>query len=242
MDLKKLTGRVYYLPAEERTDRPVLGYIRGDNFSLAVDAGNSPDHVGKFYKNLSESGLKLPDFTIITHWHWDHTFGMQAVTGKTVACHQTNQKLNEVQKWDWTDEAMARRLQSGEDIDFCDSCIKLEYPDRNQIKVVTAEIGFVGGINIDLGGIHAEIRELKATHSPDSVLVQIPEDKVLFLGDADCADFYGNRGLYDKPKLTEMIRELEKIGADIFMGGHDIPQSKREVISFLKGELAALRE
>ncbi|EKN42222.1 metallo-beta-lactamase family protein, partial [Clostridium botulinum CFSAN001627] len=30
---KKLTERVYYLEHNEDTDRPVLGYIKGDKFS-----------------------------------------------------------------------------------------------------------------------------------------------------------------------------------------------------------------
>ena len=70
MELKRLSERLYYLPAEERTDRPILGYIRGDTYSLAVDAGNSSDHVEKIYRELRESDLRLPDFTVITHFHY----------------------------------------------------------------------------------------------------------------------------------------------------------------------------
>jgi glyoxylase-like metal-dependent hydrolase (beta-lactamase superfamily II) len=240
MELKQITNRIFYLPPEEPTDRPVLGYVRGDKYSLAVDAGNSPAHVEKFYRNLEESGLSLPDFTVITHWHWDHTFGMHAVTGKTIAGRMTNRKLAEVQKWLWTDEAMARRLQTGEDIEFCDSCIKMEYTDRQKIKVVPAAVEFVSGMRVDLGGVRAEIREFDSTHTSDSVQVHVPEEGVLFLGDADCADFYEENGVYNRAKLLGMINYLEKINAAIFVLGHDAPQSKREVISYLKGELAAL--
>lgn len=74
MELKKLSNRIYYLPNEEETDRPVLGYIKGDKFSLAVDAGNSVKHVKKFYEELRKANLSLPDFTVLTHW--DHTFGI----------------------------------------------------------------------------------------------------------------------------------------------------------------------
>ena len=237
MELEKISDRVYYLPAEERTDRPVLGYIKGDKYSLAVDAGNSSDHVEKFYRELRELGLRLPDFTIITHWHWDHTFGMHSVSGKTVASHLTNGKLSEVQKWEWTDEAMERRLQSGEDIEICDRCIRMEYPDRNKIKVIRAPIEFAGVISIDLGGVHCEIRVFNATHSSDSVLIHVPEERVVFIGDADSEDYYQNKGEYDKARLKEMIKVLEKIDFDIFVLGHDVPQTKLQVISYLKDEL-----
>ena len=58
MELKKISDRVYYLPSEERTDRPVLGYVKGDKYSLAVDAGNSSDHVEEFYRELGELDLE----------------------------------------------------------------------------------------------------------------------------------------------------------------------------------------
>ena len=41
MMLKKISECIYYLPPDSETDRPVLGYIRGDRYSLMVDAGNS---------------------------------------------------------------------------------------------------------------------------------------------------------------------------------------------------------
>ena len=89
--LKKVTDRIYYLPGEDFTgrDRPFLYYIRGDKLSLAVDAGNSPDHVELFYSQLKAAGLPLPDITLLTHWHWDHTFGLGAVKGLTAATKAT---------------------------------------------------------------------------------------------------------------------------------------------------------
>lgn len=240
MELKKISDRIYYLPAEERTDRPVLGYIKGDTYSLAVDAGNSSVHVEKFYRELTESGLRLPDFTIITHWHWDHTFGMHAVSGTTVACHMTNEKLAEVQEWEWSDGAMKKRLESGEDIEMCNQCIKLEYPDRSNIKVVTAEIEFIGVISIDLGGVRCEIKEFVSPHSRDSVLIHVPEERIVFIGDAESGDYYHNNGGYDRIKLKEMINTLEKINADTIMPGHDELQLKSAVINYLKNEMDRL--
>mgnify|MGYP003329295852 CR=1 FL=1 len=70
-----------------------------------MDAGNSSDHVEKFYNGLRDLSLKLPDFTVITHWHWDHTFGMHASSGKTVACHLTSEKLIEFAKAEGGSEA-----------------------------------------------------------------------------------------------------------------------------------------
>ena len=74
MELKRLTEHIWYMPFEEERDRPNLGYIRGERFSLAVDAGHSAAHVREFYALLNKENLPLPAITVLTHWHWDHTF------------------------------------------------------------------------------------------------------------------------------------------------------------------------
>ena len=89
--LKRLTHRIFYLPHEEETDRPALYYIRGDRYSLAVDAGSSDAHRRKFYAALAAAGLRAPDFTAVTHWHWDHSFALHSVPGLTIASAATNE-------------------------------------------------------------------------------------------------------------------------------------------------------
>ena len=64
MKLNRLTERIWVFPFEEERDRPNLGYIRGDRWSLAVDAGHSDDHVALFYRALEDAGLPLPALTV----------------------------------------------------------------------------------------------------------------------------------------------------------------------------------
>lgn len=237
MELKKLSDRIYYLPNEEETDRPVLGYINGNKYSMAVDAGNSSKHVDKFYKELRNANLRLPDYTVTTHWHWDHTFGMHAVSGKTVSGKLTNEKLKEVAAWKWSDEAMKERLETGKDIEFCDRCIKLEYPNRENIKVVTSDLEFSGRLKINLGGIYCEIIEVDAPHSEDSVLIYVPEERAIFVGDADCGDYYNNDGKYDKIKLESYIELIRGIDFNTCLLGHDKPESREEVLKYLDEQL-----
>ena len=57
----KVTDRIYYLPHNEETDRPILGYIKGDKFSLMVDSGNSKKHVDLFIDELSSLEMPYPN-------------------------------------------------------------------------------------------------------------------------------------------------------------------------------------
>ena len=65
MGLKNLTKNIYFLPHEPEVDRPMLAYVKGDKFSLAVDAGYSKKHVQDFYrKNPILRSLRIGIMTI----------------------------------------------------------------------------------------------------------------------------------------------------------------------------------
>ena len=66
MELKKLTKNIYYLPHEPEVDRPMLAYVKGEKYSLAVDAGYSFCHVKDFYESIELNKFGIPDFTVIT--------------------------------------------------------------------------------------------------------------------------------------------------------------------------------
>ena len=64
--MKQINSRLYVLEYEEYSDRPNLYYINGDNYSVAIDAGNSSKHNKQFYDELHALGLKDPKYTIIS--------------------------------------------------------------------------------------------------------------------------------------------------------------------------------
>ncbi len=240
VELKQLSKRIWYLPSTEETDRPVLTYIKGEKLSLAVDAGNSPAHIGLFYDELSKNGLRLPDLTVITHWHWDHTFALCAVHGVSMACKKTNDQLRKVKQWSWNDEAMKKRLQMGEDIAFCDTCIRLEYPDLHRIIVRHADVEFDGEMIIDLGGVTCRLIARDAPHSRDQVLVYVPEENLLVGGDGCGEDFYNHDGIYEKDRLAAYIDALEAIPFETYIGGHDDPETRENIMSYMKDELSQI--
>ena len=59
MELKKLSEYIWYMPYESERDRPNLGYVKGKNWSLAIDAGHSAAHTKEFYKLLEKENLPL---------------------------------------------------------------------------------------------------------------------------------------------------------------------------------------
>ena len=219
----KITEHVYIHPAEHYTDRPNIGLIFGEKFSLLFDAGNSADHVEKLKSELSEQGLPFPDFVLLSHWHWDHSFGAKFWNVPIISGRKTDDELKKVSAWEWDDFSMENRIKSGEDIIFCTEMIKREYPDRSKIEVVPADIVFEDKMALDLGGISCELIHAKGPHSEDSVICFVPSEKFLFLGDANCKDLYGKPWEFDIEHEEDFLSNVAKI-----------PYDKELVADFLK--------
>lgn len=231
--LKKLSERIYYLPHSEETDRPILGYIKGEKYCLMVDAGNSRKHVELFMSEISKEGLKYPGFVAITHSHWDHTYGMDAIDAPSIACTYTNEHLKAMSSWEWSDDAMKARLESGEDIEFCDTMIRREYEDRTKITVKTADIVFEENLHMDLGNVSCSIMRLESSHADDCCVVYVPSEKTVFIGDIISEDFHHGEPVYYRDKLKSLTENLRKMDFHTALFGHMEPLSKEELIGWL---------
>lgn len=238
--LVQVSGRIWYLPGEDFNgrDRPFLYYIKGDRLALAVDGGNSPDHVRTFYAALDAAGLKRPDLTVFTHWHWDHTFGLTAVEGLTLASAATNEKLGQVAAWKWDDDAMRQRLDTGEDIMACDQCIRREYAHPADIRVAPATVSLCGDAEIRLGGVTCRVILRDSPHSRDGLFLYFPEERALAVGDGEGGDYYELGGEYDQTRLTDLLAFLEGLDYDLALPGHQDPWSKADQLADLRSHLA----
>lgn len=225
MGLMQLTDRIYYLPHNPDVDRPMLAYIKGSRFSLAIDAGYSANHVADFYDNLERKGFTKPDFTVITHWHYDHTFGMHALEGISIAHQNTNRFLQEQQELSKDKEYI--NVLKKEDAHF-----QREYEGQNELNIVLSDIEFGDEAILHLGELTAVIFHTESPHSEDTVCIYIPEEKVIFLGDATSEDFF-HGGYMDKEKLKSLIRLIEKTDLEYCILSHCEPLKKGELLAYL---------
>ncbi|MBQ6878179.1 MAG: MBL fold metallo-hydrolase [Oscillospiraceae bacterium] len=215
----KISEHIYIYPAEHYTDRPNIGLIVGEKKTLLFDAGNSEKHVRKIKNEIYEKALPLPDFVLLSHWHWDHSFGAKFWNVPIISGKKTNEQLKNVAEWKWDDASMEERIISGEDIVFCTEMIKREYPDRSHIEVALADIVFEGNMSLDLGGTACELIHAKGPHSEDSVICYVPSEKFLFLGDANCKDLYGKPWDFDIEHEEDFLSNVAKIPYDEKLAG-----------------------
>lgn len=233
MHLEKLTEHIYYSHSSPAGDRPALGYISGSKAAVMVDAGNSAAHNAAFLEKLAEKGLRTPEFCILTHWHWDHSFGLHALKMETYAHAKTNEKLREIAAWKWDDDAMRQRLAEGTEIAFADENIRMEYSDLQKILVMPAANEIQEEAVFDCGGITCRCLHLPSAHSDDSIVVYIPEEKILFIGDIYGDDFYNNHSR-DLDKTKALHSRLSELDFTTAVPGHSAPLPKDELLRFLE--------
>lgn len=226
--LKKISDNIYYLPANHETDRPILAAIVGSERTLIVDAGNSTAHVELFFSELEKAGIKTVDYVAITHWHWDHVFGIAAMNKPTIAHVETRKEIEKMKSYDWSDEALNKRVEEGIEIPFCAEMIKKEFKNREDIKIALPDIIFEDKLAIDLGGVNCIIENVAGDHSIDSTIIYVVEDKVIFLGDCLAPDLYCKEWKYTNEKLSLLLEKIESYGADVYVESHLEPTKKAE--------------
>ncbi len=228
MELKRLNEHIWYMPSEEERDRPNLCYVKGSRLGLAVDAGHSAAHVREFYALLEKESLPLPDITVLTHWHWDHTFGMHAVHGLTLANERTDRYLAE-----WKEKI--EKNGPGEFLAIHES-IRREYPAGTEVTVRTADMVFSGEMTLDLGGCTVKVLQAEAPHTDDSTLVYVENDRVLFVGDSTCHDFF--TGIKRADLCAKMADTIRKINPAVIMEGHWVPVPMEDTLDDLMTNLS----
>lgn len=228
-----------FLPPDEEYDRPLIGYVKGDSFSIAIDAGSSAMHVKLFHEALAEERLPMPSLTILTHSHWDHSYGLSAATGFSIACTETCRHLQDDIN---AGNEMIYRSYISEDYSY----LRREYSSSEMISIRLPDITFSGSMTIDLGEIHAVLKHIRSPHSDDSTVIFIPEEKTIFLGDASSGIISSDAdlitgGIYHEEDLSAYIREISSFGAEIAVNSHSGADSMESELEYLKGKLAEIR-
>lgn len=225
MELTRVSDQIWYYPFEKERDRPIIGFVKGNEWSLAIDAGHSKAHTLEFYAALEKAGLPLPSVTVLTHWHWDHSFGMWAVKGKCISNERTKDHLMEFKKWYSEHET--------EDFLALDECIRREYSDlrSNPVIITVPDILFSGEIMLNAGNCPIRLLQTESPHTDDSTLVVVENEKVLFLGDAAGGVF----PTWEKdPVLCRKLADtIEGLDVNICLESHHLPQTKQGIINDL---------
>ncbi|MDC2866317.1 MBL fold metallo-hydrolase [Bacillus sp. BP-3] len=234
--IKKIGHSFWYMTPVSETDRPILGMVVGKEKTLMIDAGNSEAHAHLFLEMLNKQNISNPDFVALTHWHWDHIFGLPVLKNALSIAHsETKKEMHTLVSYEWTDEALDTRVIEGKEIEFCASCIKKEFSEQpRNIQIVLPSLTFQKQLELDLGDVTCVLKHVGGDHSHDSVVIYIKEEKILFLGDCIYADIFSSKWNYTTKRMFELIQELEKFDAETYILSHGKAIDRNEFLQEIR--------
>ncbi|SEN50028.1 Glyoxylase, beta-lactamase superfamily II [Mesobacillus persicus] len=228
--IEKIGERFWYQTPVSETDRPVLGMVVGDNKTLMIDAGNSEAHAQYFLEELAKRNVPKPDILALTHWHWDHIFGLSSLTEVvSIAQVETKEAMEKLIPLSWSDEALDERVQEGTEIEFCSTAIKKEFPHHRNIVIALPEVTFDDRIEVDVGGVTCVLQHVGGDHASDSVVIFVKEEKILFLGDSIYANIFASKTNYTVGKIRRLLDTLETFNeAETYVLSHSGTLTREE--------------
>lgn len=219
--LNKLSDTIYYLSHEEDRDRPTLGLVCGDQYSLIIDSGNSTQHAKEFLQEIEKLNVPPIKYLVITHAHWDHFLGMNEFNATIIVNSRTNELLKEWQSYKFDDHSMQQYVNTKKMSAKCMEIIETEIPNRDSFKLNSPHIIFENTLTIDLGNKICLIEKIKSTHTDDSTIIYIPDEKVIFLGDCVYGTTANSLYHFKQSLLLPMIEDIQKYDAELFLLGHE---------------------
>lgn len=232
--LEKISDRIYYSRNDDNTDRPALGVVRGDDCCLIIDAGNSPKHAKELKRELEALNLPEVKYLVVTHHHWDHTFGLSEWNVVTISNEITYEYMKTYCKLKYDDSSLEEAKEQKIFKDDSIKWLKEDIEQRDSFYPKNCTLTFTGEVKIDLGGITCCLRQIVSPHTDDSTIVYVPEEKILFLG--DCAYGYTSQGYnyYNKKLMLQMIDIIEEYDAKYYLCSHESLCTREEIEAYWK--------
>jgi glyoxylase-like metal-dependent hydrolase (beta-lactamase superfamily II) len=220
LPVDQVSPHVWRSLPDDGSDRPALGMVAGESASLLLDVGASPRHTRSFLDVMD--GHRLPPLraAVLTHWHWDHSFGGAALDVPIAGQRETWRELVHQAGLDWSDAALDQRVEAGQELAFCRDMLRVEIPDRADLVIVPPQIVFEERIVFDLGGVTCDVRHVGGDHAADSCVIHVVEDDLLFLGDCLYQRLYAPVEHYTPAVLRALVARIAGFEARIAVAGH----------------------
>ena len=138
-----------------------LGLIVGSQRTLLVDTGSSPLQGRALRASLAAVTDRPLTAVVVTHWHYDHAFGLAAFADVPKIAH----------------ESLRGRLLSAE------AAAEAQRLDVDPEELGQPSVEIAVATALDLGGRRVEIAHLGRGHTDGDLVVVVPDADVLFAGD-----------------------------------------------------------
>jgi len=238
LKLAQLTKHTWLLPhnPSPRAVQSSIGVIATQKGSVLVDAGKSPRLASRIKAELIRCNLPPVSHIIYTHNHWDHIYGACMFDDVKITAHVICKDiLVRESKKPWSIEYLRREIKKNPKLKVSYEARAKSIDDWETFRIVVPEDLFENEKVIDMDGLTIELEHVGGEHSPDSILVKVPQDEVMFIGDC----YYPPPLHLRKPGSTvsvDMLRRLRNYDYNLYVEGHDKPFTESKIHRLIKRE------
>ena len=206
-----------------------MGIIVTEKHTILVDAGNSPRHARRIMIALDDIQAPSVYNIIYTHTHWDHVFGAMVFGAPAVAHELGQRQLAEMATRPWGNNYVSEEIQRTPARETSLRAMMRAMEEWRNFRIVQPELVLTKKMSMYIDHVTIDIEHVGGRHAPDSVVVRLPQSRVMFLGDC----FYPPPLHLRTPEDTydyAMMRSLIREDYDWYVDGHNEPFS-REVFT-----------
>ena len=235
LQLTQFTEHIWLLPHNPDVSavQSSIGVVVARNESLLVDTGNSPGLARKLKAELERYNLPPVSRIIYTHHHWDHIYGACEFMVPVTAHRLCRAILEEEAKKPWDPEYLDEEIKRNPKLDMSYKARAKNVKDWEAFRIIVPSDVFDKAESITLDGLAIELEHVGGVHAEDSIIVKIPEDGVMFLGDC----YYPPPLHLRKPDSVpsfDMLKKLQSEDYDLYVEAHDKPFTRAELFEFLQ--------
>lgn len=192
------------------------GIVIGENGIVVIDTLISSIEAKRFIKDIRAVSDKPIKYVVNTHYHLDHTFGNSEFEklGAAIISH-TNDRMNSLRH---SEAALKNSKNYG-----------LTEKDMEGTTISYPNLTFNDRMEIDLGGQTIHLIYTKSSHTDGSVLVYLPNKKVLFVGDILFTNYHPFMADGDIKGWVNVLDYILKLDVDKIIPGHGPISSKKDI-------------
>ena len=229
--LTKISDNVYsYVGTKNATPQKSYGanagIIIGKDGIVVIDTLTSSKEAKGFINDIRAISDKPIKYVVNTHFHFDHTFGDSefARLGAVIISHAECRKSME---------------KSGESVLKSAGNYGLTEEDIKGTEISYPTVTFQERVEIDPGDQKIELIYPGPSHTAGSVLVYLPEEKILFSGDILFTDYHPYVVDGNIEKWVKVLDRIAMMDVETIIPGHG-PLSTKKDLADMKSYLITL--
>ena len=206
------------------------GFVLTTDGVVVIDALGSPHLAERLIAEIRKLTRKPITHVIVTHYHADHIYGLQAfkAQGARILAHRAAREyLN-------SDTARLRleasRLELAPWIDA-------------DTRLVEADQWLDGDQELLLGGVRMQVKHVGPSHTPEDLVVYLPQQQLLFAGDLVFRARIPFVGQADSGQWIKALDALLTFDTTVIVPGHGpVSTAAREDMQLTRDYLSYLRD